>query len=147
GILWSGVRHPHHVQQLEGSRAALAREAEREDLRPAQRALVERGLARLDSALASARAPCDRSGIWTGPLPDGCEVLYSPAIPNTGVAGWAPDSVLAGLESADELYWPASYRHEPGTWDGPLVVLVDGGTASASEGCAAQLRDAGAARI
>ncbi len=147
GILWSGVRHPHHVQQLEGSRAALARDAARDDLRPAQRALVEAAMARLDSALASARTPCDRSGIWSGPLPGGCEVLYAPAIPNTGVAGWAPDSVLAGLESADELYWPGTYRYEAGTWDGPLVILVDGGTASASEGFAAQLRDAGAALI
>src|SRR5690606_6036845 len=56
-------------------------------------------------------------------------------------------SVLAGLESADELYWPGTYRYEAGTWDGPLVILVDGGTASASEGFAAQLRDAGAALI
>lgn len=147
GILGSGVRHPHHVRQLEGSRAVLARDAARDDLRPAQRALVEAAMARLDSALASARTPCDRSRIWTGPLPERCEVLYAPAIPNTGVAGWAPDTLLEGLESADELYWPASYRYEPGVWDGPLVILVDGGTASASEGFAAQLRDAGAARI
>ncbi len=34
-----------------------------------------------------------------------------------------------------------------GAWDGPLVILVDRGTASASEGFAAQLRDAGAASV
>ncbi len=147
GILSTGVRHPHTVGPLAERRAVLARDAARPDLRPAQRALVESALARVDSALASARAPCDRSGIWHGALPEGCTVLFAPALPNTGVAGWAPDSLLEGLESADELYWPATYRYEPGVWDGPLVILVDGGTASASEGFAAQLRDAGAARV
>jgi hypothetical protein len=147
GILSAGVRHPHTVGPLAERRALLARDSARSDLRPAQRALVESALARVDSALASARTPCDRSAIWRGALPEGCTVLHAPALPNTGAAGWAPDSLLDGLESADELYWPATYRYEAGAWDGPLVILVDDGTASASEGFAAQLRDAGAARV
>jgi hypothetical protein len=147
GILATGVRHPHTAGPLAERRALLARDSARSDLRPAQRAMVESALARVDSALASARTPCDRSPIWHGALPEGCTVLYAPALPNTGVAGWAPDSLLEGLESADELYWPATYRYEAGVWNGPLVILVDGGTASASEGFAAQLRDAGAARV
>jgi hypothetical protein len=147
GILSTGVRHPHAVGPLTERRALLARDAARSDLRPGQRALVESALARVDSALASARTPCDRSGIWHGTLPGGCTVLFAPALPNTGVAGWAPDSLLEGLESADELYWPPTYRYEAGVWDGALVILVDGGTASASEGFASQLRDAGAARL
>ncbi len=147
GILSTGVRHPHTVGPLTERRVVLARDSARSDLRPAQRAIVESALARVDSALASAGTPCDRSGIWHGALPEGCTVLFAPALPNTGVAGWAPDSLLEGLESADELYWPPTYRYEPGAWNGPLVILVDGGTASASEGFAAQLRDAGAARV
>jgi hypothetical protein len=147
GILSTGVRHPHTVGPLAERRALLARDSARSDLQPAQRAMVESALARVDSALASARTPCDRSVIWHGALPEGCTVLYAPALPNTGVAGWAPDSLLEGLESADELYWPANYRYETGVWNGPLVILVDDGTASASEGFAAQLRDAGAARV
>ena len=147
GILASGVRHPHHVAQLEDRRELLARDAARRDLGPGQRELLGAALARLDSALASARFPCDRSGIWRGPLPAGCGVLITPAMPNTGPAGWAPDSLLAGLDSAEELFWPSLYRYEAGTWDGPLVVLVDRHTASASEGFAGQLRDAGAALI
>jgi hypothetical protein len=143
----SGVRHPHHVRQLEGIREPLVRDLARTDLRAGQRELLSASLARLDSALAQARTPCDRSGIWTGPLPSGCEVLYAPRLAATGLLDWAPDSLLLGLESASELFWPILYRFEVGVWDGPLAVLVDHGTASASEGFAGQLRDANAAVI
>lgn len=147
GLSGSGVRHPHHVRQLEGIRKPLVRDLARADLRAGQRELLTASLSRLDSALAEARAPCDRSGIWHGPLPPGCDVLYAPRLAATGLLNWAPDSLLIGLESAPELFWPILYRYEVGVWDGPVAVLVDHGTASASEGFASQLRDAGAAVI
>ncbi|MGH7585415.1 MAG: hypothetical protein ACREMH_04140, partial [Gemmatimonadales bacterium] len=60
--LSSGVRHRHHVGPLEGDRPPLLNDLARTDLKPGQRELLTAALARLDSAIAEAKAPCDRSG-------------------------------------------------------------------------------------
>lgn len=63
---------------------------------------------------------CDRRGIWQGKRP-ACSVF----------AEAGPPMQLAG----------------EGAWPGPLLVLIDGGTASASEDFVAWMKDNGAARL
>ena len=46
-----------------------------------------------------------------------------------------------------EVFTPLRYDVQPGVWTGPLMVLVDGGTASAAEEFAAVLQDNDAAVI
>ncbi|MEQ1690043.1 MAG: S41 family peptidase [Gemmatimonas sp.] len=52
-----------------------------------------------------------------------------------------------GLPSAGVAFGPARYHYDEGTWSGPLVLLVDRHTASASEDFMVALKDQGAARV
>ena len=63
---------------------------------------------------------CDRSGIWQGKRP-ACPVFAAPG-PTLRIAG-------------------------EGDWAGPLLILIDGNTASASEDFVAWMKDNGAARL
>jgi len=62
--------------------------------------------------------PCDRAAVWRG------------------------ERVCSGLTGSEE-----STMQGEGAWEGPLAVLVDGGTASASEDLVVWLKESGAATI
>lgn len=142
------LRHPHAVAQLEAGRAELAADLDRTDLPAARRSLVGSALIRMDSLIAEARRPCDWSGIWRGGARAArCSMLVKGGIYSTGLLDYAAPGSLDGLASRDVLFSPSRFTYEEGAWSGPLVVLVDHGTASAAEGFAAILRDNGAATV
>jgi hypothetical protein len=103
-------------------------------------------LLRLADAAAADRetaaTPCDGAPIWRGQHPT-CQ--------------WLGEQ-HSKLRSADPSAWrdkpwgsvvfdPVKYRFDEGVWRSPLVVVVDGGTASASEEFASVLQDNKAAVI
>lgn len=139
------VRHPHHVAPLEAAIAELEAAA-RATTDSTWRAVVDSGLARARAQLAAVRTPCDRRARWLRPpLPNACTQLATEAY-TTGFLDYLPPTARE-LPGAANLFHPLAFHYTEGVWQGPLVLLVDGGTASASEDFVVALHDAGAARV
>ena len=108
---------------------------------------VRTHLQRMDAALSVARAeagkPCDRAPLWRGET-IACSLAVTAPLYAGGLAAdelaWATDQPWAGVVSSTTQY-PAT---QP-IWRGPLLVLLDGNAASASELFAAMLQDSGSA--
>jgi hypothetical protein len=140
-------RHPHWTRALEQEVRAVDSLLAAPGTDPALRPLLDASRARLDSLRAETGRPCDRSRLWTeGPSAVACRQLVSGG---TYTSGALPSLDAAGraIPGAAALFWPALHTYEEGAWDGPLALLVDGGSASASEQFVAMLRDAGAATV
>ena len=145
GTRVASIRHPHTIGRLRATDSALAAELVRSDLTAAQRDLLAGARAGVDSALARAAGTCDLTPTWTGGHP-GCSLLYD-GLFSTGVLDYAAPGSLDGIASAGALFDPSAYRYHEGAWTGPLYVLVDRRSASATEQFAALLSDNGAATI
>ncbi len=140
------VRHPHWVRALDAEAAELD-SALAGGPDPALAPALRAARAALDTAIAEARQPCDRSALWTaGPAAVSCRQLVTGRRYVTGALPWLPDS-LRQRPGAAALFWPSINRFEEGAWSGPLLLLVDRGTASAAEEFAVLLRDGDAARV
>src|SRR6185295_12265644 len=111
------------------------------------RALLEQARARLEGLVAAAREPCDLSSIWTDPARPSCTNLVEGEYYACGVFPHLPPGSLAGAKTRGDLFKSLRYAYEPGAYAGPLLVLVDGHTGSASEHFAAMLADGEAAVI
>jgi hypothetical protein len=141
------VRHPHWVRQLEASRGVLRGDLARADLAPATRARISDGVERVERLLAEARRPCPAERRWRDERAGGCSGVVRGGLYGTGLFDHVAPGELIGVASAGELFSPSRYAYREGAYSGPLVVLVDRHTASASEYFAAVLRDNGAATI
>ena len=133
------IRHPHWVRELGLRLRDVEKDLERADLPAELRADLLKAKAVLAQAERIAAEPCDRDAAWKGGKT--CTIVGPALLHSTGVFAEAPRASLAGLESDHAVYYPSRYEHEPGAWRGPLVILVDGGTASAAELFAATLQD------
>lgn len=60
---------------------------------------------------------------------------------------YLPPNALLGVPDREEVFSPLRYRYSEGVWSGPLFVLVDRNTASASEQFVALLRDGEACEV
>lgn len=134
------IRHPLHVDYLHEMRETIASDSARAT--PAQRVLIAGAEARIDSLLAEAEEPCARDAVWIGDEPGCSNVVLAPPL-----ASYVPPGTLAGLENG-WVIWPATWHGaREGIYGGPLLVLQDHLSASASEEFAARLRDNNAATI
>lgn len=137
------IRHPHWAQSLADSERRMAALAEGQS--PEDRAQLARYQAVFAEAKRQAETPCDPAPLWLGEPVD-CKWLGSVELFSSGpVAELEP--AMIGKPWAAEVFTPLKFTFEPGVWSGPLMVLVDGGTASASEEFAAMLQDNRAAVI
>jgi len=152
------IRHPHYVRAFDARIERLVRDSAMSH--GDQRIPLARALAILRQQRWEAGVSCDRSGIWEGHAPACSLVVTDPSRYSTGVLRYAaPDtnparadapSTVAGQFAEDvgngccDLFYPARYRYREGVYRGPLLVLVDGGTASAAEYFAALIADNGA---
>jgi hypothetical protein len=129
------IRHPHHDSTLARAQAALVmRRAEATD---SAWAVV------VDAGLAEVRAPCDRRAIWRARGTAPCPVLAV----HTFATGWVASlpAALAAHPQAEELFHPRAFHYQVGAWDGPVTILMDRRTASASEDFIVSLADNDAA--
>lgn len=142
------VRHPRSIVPTETRLAAVEAALADAGIPAASRELLEVARGRLAALLMEARRPCDRASLWRGKDP-GCGQLFETATYATGIFDWLPPGALAGVEPslAEELYSPLGRDVPAGVWTGPLFVLADGGSASATEAFVAMLRDNGAATV
>jgi C-terminal processing protease CtpA/Prc len=107
-------------------------------------------LRRLDSDLAQAEAQaqrtCDRSPLWRGER-IGCTALVSGPFHAGGLLPGGLPGRQDGPDWVDPVDATVRHKYTPGSWKGPVLVLVDGDTASAAELFTAMLQDAGRARV
>lgn len=121
------IRHPHWITQFEEdlreSNAALAKaKSERETDH------IKSKIAAAELDLSEAKKTCDLSNLWT-------DVTFQ------------PDCSLIADVHGDPCHISARFRYTPGLYNGPLFVLVDDYTSSASEDLAARYQDNKAATI
>jgi hypothetical protein len=106
---------------------------------------LEQWARQVDEAKAGGETPCSAAPFWTGKRP-GCAWL-APAFHATGILAEADAARLHGKPWGALVFSPAQYDFEASVWHGPLLVLVDAGTAAAAEEFAAVLQDNKAAVV
>lgn len=94
---------------------------------------------------AAAEVPCDSAPLWKGQHPS-CAWLGEGFYASGPIASADPET-LRGKPWAATLFTPMEYPYREGVWRGPLIVLVDGESWSASEEFAALLQDNRAAFV
>ncbi|HVX88314.1 MAG TPA: S41 family peptidase [Gemmatimonadales bacterium] len=134
------VRGPHHVAALQERRDAILADTARATA--AQRPILRSALATIDSLLGEAARECGRDPVWSGGTPRCSNVVVA-----TPLVPYAPPGTFAGLENGWAVYGPSWYDAAEGIYRGPLLILQDHRSGSASEEFAARLRDNDAARI
>jgi hypothetical protein len=136
------IRHEHWARQMKDRLTDI--ESAIPQSTASQQKLLMRAAEATRLALAEARKPCDRTAVWNNEKP-GCSLVVSkPPLYASGVLAYGKPGEFAGKPS---LFNGAWYTYKEGIYSGPLIVLVDEGTASASEYFAAMLADNRAATI
>ncbi len=110
-----------------------------------ERALLGTAKRRLGALQRELGRDCDRSGVWTGEAT--CSSITTAAWSACGPLSYAPPGSFSGVEERYLLFRPLGLDFRQGAWTGPLALLVDRRTASASEHFAAMLVDHGDAVV
>ena len=136
------VKHPHWTTQIRDRLSEIEYDRKENDV--PMLAGAERNL-RL--ALEKTGQPCDRMGVWSDPPQrPKCSQLVSDLLFASGsLPNAKPGSIPETWHSRAVLFKPTHYTFRESANRLPLVVLVDSGTASASELAVSMLQDAGAA--
>lgn len=134
------IRHPLHQRDLAEMRRVIAEDSARAT--PLQQKLIRSAELRLDSLMAQATRDCHRDRVWSGGVPDCSNTVIAPPL-----VSYLPPGTLAGLVNGWAIWMPSWHGAPEGAYRGPLLVLQDRRSASASEEFAARLRDNNAARI
>jgi len=144
----TAVRHPRAIAPTEARLAAVEAALAGGALPAASRDRLEEARARLTALRAEIGSPCDRAPLWRGD-DTGCSQVFQAPTYATGVFDWLPPDALAGVGDSlrAELYSPFGRDIPAGVWTGPLFVLADRGSASATEAFVAMLKDNRAATV
>lgn len=142
------IRHPHYATRF----ATEVRELDSVLALPAltgpERARVLQARALADSARRLALSPCDRSAVWTEGLAGlSCSQLETGLLHVTGWLDYLDPAVARRMPGGELVFHPAAFEYDEGVWTGPVVVLADERTASASEQFMVLLRDNEAAVV
>jgi Peptidase family S41 len=140
----SFVRGPERAADLAEDLQRLREASARGDAK--EKAFLSGIVTRVEDAQRQAAQPCDLSPLWLG-KPAGCSNLVSGARFAGGVIDQELPADLRKRRWASLVSATARYDFTPALWTGPLEVLVDGGSGSATELFAAMLQDAGRARV
>jgi hypothetical protein len=132
------IRQPHWAKIFARAAADFRSEASSHaSLTAPQLAWLARSGTRADAARVEAGTSCDLSSLWRGAPHPGC----------SGVGHFAGyldsnDRIdLAGIETRGYAHPDADYQSAQAVWTGPLWLVVDHGSASATEQFAAMLQD------
>lgn len=140
------IRHPHALTSLRSGDSVIAAELARTDLSDEHRSLLTEARQRSGRTIRQAGTPCDLAPLWRGHLPS-CRQLVEDSVFATGFLAHAAPGALDGLAAAGVLFGTSKYRYREGVYSGPLFLLVDRQSASATEEFVAMLRDNNAAIV
>jgi hypothetical protein len=142
------IRHSHWSERLPERIALIERDLSRSDLEAETRRLLHLARGRLETWLNQARTPCDRSALWERSHTRlECSQLVREDVHMCGILAEAPDADLTGLASEAILYQPSRWQAGSGAYSGPVIVVIDRQTASASEHFTALLQANDAATV
>jgi hypothetical protein len=139
------IRHEHWTKQL-GERLADV-EADARQASPEQQKLWLQAAELYRKALDEARLPVTRDNIWNNEKPGRPLVAKDPALYATGALPYLKPGELADKPASPHVFYPSRYTYHEGVYSGPLIVLVDRGTASSAEYFVAMLADNAAAIV
>jgi hypothetical protein len=126
------IRHPHHADPLRKELAALEAAQTDSTLSASSRRYVEMACERLREIVAAMDRACNRRAIFDQPdFRADCSQVQ--IINGCGVLDYLLPGSLEDLPVRTSIFEPLRYRYEEGLWTGPLFVVLDGETASASE--------------
>ncbi len=114
--------------------------------RGAEAAFLSELIAGLTSAQEQAGEPCDLSALWRGEKVQCSNLVRGPFYAGGMVSRELP-AAYRSRAWAGQVSSTSRFSTPAGIWKGPVVVLVDGYSASATELFAAMLQDAGRAVI
>ncbi len=138
------IKHPHWDKQFTERLGDI--EADLRQAPMAQRKLLEQAADTYRRALAETRKSAARDAIWENQAVPAL-VSREPVLYASGVLPYLKPGELADSPSSARVFYPSRYRYHEGAYSGPLIVLVDGDTASSAEYFAAMLMDNGAAFV
>jgi Peptidase family S41 len=138
-------RHPHWTRDLKSRLEDVERDLSK--AAEARKPTLEAAAGALRSAIAETERPCDLRGVWDGAPTPPCSMLVRPALFASGALPYAKIGALTGLDSEEVLFKPSQYRYREGANVLPVILLVDGNTASAAELFVSMLKDNGAATV
>ena len=141
------IRHPHWARPLSGTLEVLE-QALSEPQSGAAQAALRQARDKLDGLVGEVRKERDWSSIWrTGSADWGLPRLVEGGLFSTGILDYLPPDAFSELRCRSELFGPLRYRYQEGLYRGPLFVVMNGNTASASEQFVALLQDNRAATL
>jgi len=137
------VRGEHWAKAFTADEASLRHFAAHESGR--NRAWLLELADQIETRRRTALTACDSAPLWRGEHP-ACDWLGR-AFFGSGILAQADPAQLRGKPWAALLFSPMEFPYDEGVWRGPLIVLVDRNTASASAEFAAVLQDNRAAIV
>jgi hypothetical protein len=138
------VRNADRVRDLAENEVAL--ESALRSATKTDAAFLKPLLAGLTDARQQASVRCDLNALWAG-KPASCTDLVRGRFFAGGLVAEELPEQFRDATWADHVSTTARYRYTPGLWKTPVLVLVDGNSASATELIAAMLQDSGRAAI
>jgi len=126
------VRHPHHVSRLEHRLEHVQSLLEQPQIGEESRRTLERAGDAVAEQLAQARQPCDRRALFDEPDATlQCSQLTF--APGCGVLEYLPADALPEVDQRASIFRALGSDFAAAVWRGPLYVVTDRNTASASE--------------
>lgn len=138
------VREPRRAQELAARAEELAAAMRRAPRR--ERAYLSTFLAPVQDASRTAAETCDLTPLWNGASASCSNLVRGPFFAGGLADRELPDEWLA-KPWAGRISFTAEYGSHARAWNRPVLVLVDEGSASATELFAAMLQDAHAALV
>ena len=114
------IRHPHWAQKFEKG-IEESKEKLKTALTEEEKQKIRLELAQDKSDLREAKKSCDRSGVWSKKSKSNCSIVVKRPVKDCG-----PHS---------------EFKFTPKLYDGPLYILTNDGTASASEDLVGRFKD------
>ena len=125
------IRHPHWAREIEREIGWIQEDLGRSELPDEFRTMLNQSLVEHQGLLEEVRAGCDASVLWEGRGIE-CQRLATDTHGQYDVPS-AAQGAAAKLSAEHILFTPVRHPGFVGTYSGPLFVVIDGATASASE--------------
>ncbi|MBU6452828.1 MAG: hypothetical protein KGS72_13665 [Cyanobacteria bacterium REEB67] len=140
------IRHEHWIKQLRERLRVIEADTDFERTSPAQQDLMLQAAQIYRKALSEAGQPVARAMLWENKQPVRSLVVKD-LLFTSGTTAYLDPGELCGTPASEEIFYPSRYAYHEGTYSGPLIILVDGRTASSAEYFVSMLVDNGAAAV